>query len=96
MPSLKIDVGLANDADAKEAADAVLTATRIARVQLLIGCAYGALSGILSGMCLLFAKTAVELLVLTALGHNQFGHFQTWIILLVLVVALLLQVRRRS
>lgn len=93
FPSLKIDIALANDTEAKAAANEALTATRIARVQLLIGCAYGALSGILSGMCLLFAKTAVELLVLTALGHNQFGHFQTWLILLVLVFALLLQVR---
>jgi hypothetical protein len=60
--------------------------------RLLVGVAYGCISGSLSGMCLLFAKTGVELLIVTVFGNNQFGKWQTWIIVLLLLLTALLQV----
>jgi hypothetical protein len=41
------------------------------RTRLIIGLAYGIVSGVLSGLCLLFAKTGIELLILTVVGQNQ-------------------------
>lgn len=41
------------------------------RTRLVAGVAYGAASGTLSGLCLLFAKTGIELLILTVVGQNQ-------------------------
>jgi hypothetical protein len=66
--------------------DAALTRTR-----LWIGIAYGSVSGTLSGLCLLFAKTGTELLILTALGTNQFKRWQSYVIVAVLLVAAILQ-----
>lgn len=43
-------------------------------------------------MCLIFAKSAVELLVLTAAGANQFGRWESWALVLGLGVFALLQV----
>ncbi|EGG03447.1 uncharacterized protein MELLADRAFT_65591 [Melampsora larici-populina 98AG31] len=64
----------------------------IARTKLFIGLAYGSTSGTLSGICLLFAKTGVELLILTLTGYeNQFKKFQTWLILLILLISAILQ-----
>jgi hypothetical protein len=63
----------------------------------LVGLAYAACSGTLSGMCLLFAKCAVELLILsvdharTGKGANQFARFQSWILVSGLGVAAILQ-----
>jgi hypothetical protein len=42
-------------------------------------------------MCLLFAKSGVELLVLTLRGQNQFWRWQAWMLVLGLVVFALLQ-----
>ena len=53
--------------------------------------AYGSFSGIIAGMCLLFAKSGVELLVLTLGGKNQFLQWQTWALVLGLGVCALLQ-----
>lgn len=65
---------------------------KIKRFKLLVGIAYGSTSGILSGICLLFAKTGVELLIRTLTGTvNEFYKFQTWVILLVLLISALLQ-----
>jgi drug/metabolite transporter (DMT)-like permease len=62
------------------------------RVRLARGMAYGAISGILSAHCLLLAKSAVELLVRTIADHsNQFNRWQSWIILLGLVLLALSQ-----
>ena len=62
------------------------------RWRLVRGMAYGAVSGILSAHCLLIAKSAVELLVRTIVDkRNQFKHWQSWIILLALVVLALTQ-----
>ncbi|KAK4705451.1 magnesium transporter, partial [Phenoliferia sp. Uapishka_3] len=63
----------------------------IERTRVILGVAYGAASGTLSGLCLLFAKTGIELLILTIVGQNQFGHYQAWLIVLVLLVAAVLQ-----
>ncbi|KAL8859814.1 MAG: hypothetical protein Q9178_003646 [Gyalolechia marmorata] len=62
------------------------------RMRLLRGMAYGSISGILSAHSLLVAKSAVELLVRTIVDrHNQFNHWQSWIILLALLVLALSQ-----
>ena len=42
-------------------------------------------------MCLLFAKSGVELLLLTLGGHNQFWRWQAWVLVLSLVIFALLQ-----
>ena len=50
------------------------------------------LSGILSAHSLLVAKSAVELLVRTIVDRiNQFGHWQSWVILLGLIILALSQ-----
>lgn len=64
---------------------------KIKRTRLGLAIAYASFSGILSGMCLLFAKSGVELLVLTFGGDNQFWRWQAWMLLLGLVVFALLQ-----
>ncbi|KAL5518946.1 hypothetical protein ACEPAH_629 [Sanghuangporus vaninii] len=61
------------------------------RTRLLIAISYASASGILSGMCLLFAKSGVELLVLTIGGKNQFWRWEAWVLLLGLAVFALLQ-----
>ena len=62
------------------------------RIRLIRGMLCGAISGILSAHCLLVAKSAVELLVRTIADHsNQFNRWQSWMILLGLVVLALLQ-----
>ena len=62
------------------------------RLRLLQGMAYGCISGILSALSLLVAKSAVELLVRTVVdGSNQFSRAPAWLILLALVVLALSQ-----
>lgn len=56
-----------------------------------IAISYAFVSGLLSGMCLIFAKSGVELLVLTLGGHNQFWRWESWILLLGLGLFALLQ-----
>ncbi|KAB5589790.1 hypothetical protein CTheo_6768 [Ceratobasidium theobromae] len=56
-----------------------------------IAISYGSASGLLSGMCLLFAKSGVELLLLSFAGHNQFWRWESWILVLGLVIFALLQ-----
>ncbi|KAG1757587.1 hypothetical protein EDB19DRAFT_48481 [Suillus lakei] len=50
------------------------------RTPLLLALAYAAASGTLSGLCLIFAKSGVELLVLTFGGVNQFFRWEAWIL----------------
>lgn len=52
---------------------------------------YASFSGVLSGMCLLFAKSGIELLLLTINGDNQFWRWEAWLLVLGLVVCALLQ-----
>lgn len=50
------------------------------KTPLLLALAYAAASGTLSGLCLIFAKSGVELLVLTFRGVNQFFRWEAWIL----------------
>ncbi|KAH7075818.1 magnesium transporter NIPA-domain-containing protein [Paraphoma chrysanthemicola] len=62
------------------------------RLRLLRGMLFGCVSGILSAHSLLIAKSAVELLVRTIVDrHNQFNRWQSWMILIGLVVFALTQ-----
>lgn len=62
------------------------------RFRFIRGLAYGAISGILSAHSLLFAKSAVELILRTiADGDNQFVHWQSWMIVFGLVALALTQ-----
>ncbi|KAI9711507.1 MAG: hypothetical protein M1820_002070 [Bogoriella megaspora] len=63
----------------------------IGRVKLLRGMSYGCISGILSAHTLLLAKSAVELLVTTFTSENQFNQYQSWLILVGLVILALSQ-----
>jgi hypothetical protein len=63
----------------------------------LAGLAFAAASGVLSGMSLILAKAAVELLVLTLAwwrtgnGENQFVRAESWVLVGGLIVGALLQ-----
>lgn len=64
---------------------------KVEKIRLWLGIAYGSASGTMSGLCLLFAKTGVELLILTVVGQNQFKRWESWMIVLALLVCALLQ-----
>lgn len=64
---------------------------KVEKIRLWLGIAYGSASGTMSGLCLLFAKTGVELLILTVVGRNQFKRWESWMIVLALLVCALLQ-----
>ena len=72
-------------------ADQRIDAETVKQTKLGLAVAYGGASGTLSGACLLLAKSGVELLMLTFSGHNQFGRWQSWILIGVLLAAALLQ-----
>ncbi|OBZ79715.1 putative magnesium transporter NIPA8 [Grifola frondosa] len=61
------------------------------RTPIFLASSYASFSGIISGMCLLFAKSGVELLILTFSGDNQFWRWQAWVLVLGLVIFALLQ-----
>ncbi|KAG6813791.1 hypothetical protein H0H92_007203 [Tricholoma furcatifolium] len=63
----------------------------ISQTRVLLAISYSSFSGIISGMCLLFAKSGVELLLVTLGGQNQFWRWQAWLLVLGLVVFALLQ-----
>ncbi|EGN96357.1 hypothetical protein SERLA73DRAFT_76328 [Serpula lacrymans var. lacrymans S7.3] len=50
------------------------------RTPFFLALAYAAASGTLSGLCLIFAKSGVELLILTLRGANQFHHWEAWVL----------------
>ncbi|KAI6031823.1 hypothetical protein BKA83DRAFT_4205878 [Pisolithus microcarpus] len=56
------------------------------RTVLFLALAYAAASGIMSGLCLIFAKSGVELLLLTFGGSNQFYRWEAWALVGGLVV----------
>ncbi|KAF4549934.1 Hypothetical protein D9617_19g102390 [Elsinoe fawcettii] len=65
---------------------------RTPRARLLRGMSYGLISGILSAHALLLAKSAVELLVRTIVDKkNQFGQYQSWLLLLMFLILALTQ-----
>ncbi|KAF9241377.1 hypothetical protein BU15DRAFT_44922 [Melanogaster broomeanus] len=55
------------------------------RTPLLLALAYAAASGTLSGLGLIFAKSGVELLVVTIRGSNQFYRWEAWALVIGLV-----------
>lgn len=61
------------------------------RFRLTRGIIYGVISGDLSAHALLFAKSAVELVIKTIAGQNQFARWQSWAIVLALVSLALCQ-----
>jgi hypothetical protein len=61
------------------------------RTRLILAISYASFSGIISGMCLIFAKSGVELLLLTLRGKNQFWRWEAWCLVLGLVAFALLQ-----
>ncbi|KAF8509811.1 hypothetical protein JB92DRAFT_2943898 [Gautieria morchelliformis] len=84
---------LLHTADDRKPAEFVSTSPSpaILRTRLLLAVSYASVSGILSGMCLLFAKSGVELLILTAKGDNQFWRWEAWALVGGLIVFALLQ-----
>ncbi|PHH72338.1 hypothetical protein CDD80_4599 [Ophiocordyceps camponoti-rufipedis] len=61
------------------------------RFRLVRGILYGVISGDLSAHALLFAKSSVELIIKTIGGKNQFAHWQSWMMVLVLIALALCQ-----
>ncbi|GAA6035208.1 hypothetical protein JCM8097_006420 [Rhodosporidiobolus ruineniae] len=84
-PPLSLPSGL----PAFETPDEILARFEQTRVWLAV--AYGATSGTLSGLCLLFTKTGIELLILSVTGKNQFGHVEPWLIVATLLITELFQ-----
>ncbi|KAF9955871.1 hypothetical protein BGZ72_003318 [Mortierella alpina] len=62
------------------------------KIKTLLGISYGCVSGMLSSQALLFAKSAIELLMLTIMqGKNQFESPLSWFLVIALITAALLQ-----
>ncbi|KAF9569913.1 hypothetical protein EC968_002438 [Mortierella alpina] len=62
------------------------------KIKTLLGVSYGCVSGMLSSQALLFAKSAIELLMLTIIqGKNQFESPLSWFLVIALITAALLQ-----
>ena len=85
--------GAAEDARSTSAAAAAAAVhdPAVRRTCLGLAVAYGGASGTLSGACLLLAKSGVELLVLTIGGENQFDRWQSWFLVVIMVLVALLQ-----
>ncbi|CUA76662.1 hypothetical protein RSOLAG22IIIB_02129 [Rhizoctonia solani] len=77
--------------DPKPTATEFLQNSASQRSAVCIAVSYAFVSGLLSGMCLIFAKSGVELLVLTIAGHNQFWRWESWILVICLGIFALLQ-----
>lgn len=82
---------LRSPSPAPTASTIILSTPKPSRMAMLIAISFASFSGILSGMCLIFAKSGVELLLLTVEGHNQFWRWESWVLALGLVVFALLQ-----
>ncbi|KAF9109335.1 hypothetical protein BGX27_007741 [Mortierella sp. AM989] len=62
------------------------------RIKSILGISYGCVSGMLSSQALLFAKSAIELLILTIMENkNQFENPLSWFLVIALVTTALLQ-----
>lgn len=63
------------------------------KFQKLLGISYGCVAGMISGQTLLFAKSGIELLLLSIFNcENQFNRPLSWFIVAALVVTALIQV----
>ncbi|KAJ2959504.1 hypothetical protein NQZ79_g5017 [Umbelopsis isabellina] len=61
-------------------------------LKMKLGISYGMLSGNISSQSLLFAKSGLELLILTIFhGENQFKYFLTWALVAIMIITALLQ-----
>ncbi|KAL4402428.1 magnesium ion transmembrane transporter [Malassezia pachydermatis] len=58
---------------------------------LALAVIYSSVSGTLSGVCLLMAKSGVDLLILSLQGHNQFRSWGSWSLVILMLLAALLQ-----
>ncbi|KAF9428229.1 hypothetical protein BGZ94_003050 [Podila epigama] len=62
------------------------------RIKTMLGISYGCVGGMLSSQALLFAKSAIDMLILTIVeGKNQFESPLSWFLVIALVAAALLQ-----
>ncbi|KAH8925131.1 hypothetical protein BT69DRAFT_1279977 [Atractiella rhizophila] len=78
--------------EGEEAKVEAMDRKKVERLQFLVGAGYGASSGCLSGLCLLFAKTGTELLIQSIAGpQNHFKHPEPWAIVIVLLLAAIAQ-----
>jgi hypothetical protein len=59
--------------------------------QLVLAISFASFSGIISGICLFFAKSGFELLPLTLTGNNQFWRWEAWVLVLGLFIFTILQ-----
>jgi magnesium transporter len=64
----------------------------IKRLKVIRGCILGCLSGLISAHCLLLAKTGTELIIRSLTDKNQFSQWQSWTIVIGLLVLELAQV----
>ncbi|OCH96139.1 hypothetical protein OBBRIDRAFT_365605 [Obba rivulosa] len=80
-----------SDSDDSTTSHSISSLTKSSSTPLILAASYASFSGIISGMCLLFAKSGVELLMLTIAGDNQFWRWQAWVLVLALAVCALLQ-----
>lgn len=76
---------------ATDVTDRMSSVSHSSRFRLIRGISYGVISGDLSAHALLFAKSAVELVIKTIAGRNQFVFWQAWAIVLALVSLALCQ-----
>lgn len=61
-------------------------------LKLFLAASYSSASGIMGGMSLVVSKCAVELVILTAQGDNQFWRWEAWVLVIGLFVSFILQV----
>lgn len=64
----------------------------IKRLKIVRGCILGCLSGLISAHCLLLAKTGTELIIRSITDKNQFSSWQSWMIVIGLLILELAQV----
>ncbi|RUS19348.1 hypothetical protein BC937DRAFT_87623, partial [Endogone sp. FLAS-F59071] len=65
---------------------------RLSKVRTILGISYGVMGGNISGQSMLFAKSGLELLILTLFhGQNQFDRPLTWVLVAFLIVTAILQ-----
>lgn len=95
--TVRFAYGSFSDVDAEDAEYLGARASADERTLTLAGLAFGAASGTLSGLCLVLAKAAVELVISTidywrtGRGSNEFTRPQTWLLVAGLAVAAVLQ-----